>query len=344
MTAGTVPVKLSVQHLAGGAAAALPVTIRATVRPWLDHWEHREPPRPYTASTTLDSKGTAHLDIPMPGLERKGLLTVEMDYQDANGQLKTARKQIECWPAAIELVVETDDTQSSSRRILVKARGLDGAPAPGVPVEASIYHPRTSGYRRLPGGFRAHLQRSESPLLTTCSGKTDATGSLGCSVPPETPNSVFVEATMQSLNPAFRLGPAFEEVIVTGSYVRAPGFRAERVDEDPAPRERFDALLFWRARLATNDEGTAEAEIPLNDLLTSFRIVAVATAGDDLFGTGQATIRTTQDLILYAGLPEVVGRATGSTRCSPCATPRRRPEVSTSRPGPRGYPSCGQNG
>ena len=525
VTAGAVPVTLSVQHLAGGAAASLRVTVRATVRPWLDHWEHREPPRPHTTSTTLDSNGKAHLDIPVPRLERKSLLTVEMDYQDANGQLKTAHKQIECWPAAIELVVETGDTQSSSRSILVTALGLDGAPAPGVPVEASIYHPRTSGYRRLPGGFRAHLQRSESPLLTTCSGKTDATGSLGCNVPPETPNSVFVEATgwdengnaayttdhagywetrvpqsrwlevdwerqfavgetapiafdvpfadptvlvtvhregvlaafvervkgpravidlpvrrnyapnvsvsvlaigphaqpthtlrpvkpirvgqgirvpgtaepayrlgtvairvseamnalsvgiepdhdtyrtrdrarvritvagpdgrprpdaevaliavdegllelkpnetwdilkammaerfprvdtatsMQSLNPAFRLGPAFEEVIVTGSYVRAPGFRAERVDEDPAPRERFDALLFWRARLATNDEGTAEAEIPLNDLLTSFRIVAVATAGDDLFGTGEATIRTTQDLILFAGLPEVV--------------------------------------
>ena len=525
VTAGAVPVTLSVQHLAGGAAASLPVTIRATFRSWLDHWEHREPPRPYTTSTTLDSDGTAHLDIPLPRLERKGLLTVEMDYQDANGQLKTAPKQIECWPAAIELVVETDDTQSSSRRILVKARGLDGAAAPGVPVEASIYHPRTSGYRRLPGGFRAHMRRSESPLLTTCSGKTDATGSLGCSVPPESPNSVFVEATgwdengnaayttahagywetrvprsrwlevdwerqfavgetvpiafdvpfadptvlvtvhregvlaafvgrvkgpravidlpvrrnyapnvivsvlaigphaqpthilrpvkpirvgqgfrvpgtaepafrlgtvairvseamntlsvgiepdqdtyrtrdrarvritvagpdgrprpntevaliavdegllelnpnetwdilaammaerfarvdtatsMQSLNPTFRLGPAFEEVIVTGSYVRDAGFRAEGVDEEPALRERFDALLLWRARLTLNDQGSAEAEIPLNDLLTSFRIVAVATAGDDLFGTGEATIRTTQDLIVHAGLPEVV--------------------------------------
>ena len=37
--------------------------------------------------------------------------------------------------------------------------------------------------------------------------------------------------------------------------------------------------------------------------MTSFRIVAVATAGADLFGTGEATIRTTRDLVIHAGLP-----------------------------------------
>ena len=525
LNTGSVPVTLSVQHLAGGAAASLPVTVRATFRPWLYHWEHRDPPQPLVTSTTLDSEGKAHLEIPLPRLERKGLLTVEMDYQDANGRRKTARKQVECWPAAIELTLDTDLSQSSPRRILLQARGLDGAAAPGVPVEASIYHPRISGYRRLPGGFRAHMPRAESALLTRCSGKTDATGTLFCSVGPQAPNSVFVEArgrdqhgnaayttgsagywetrppptpwlavdserqfavgetvpiavdlpfdvatvlvtvhregvlsafveriegpqavlelpvqrnyapnvrvsvlairpparpahilrpvepirareafrapgttrqayrlgsvavqvseamntlsvavapdrgiyrtrdaarvriavagpdgrprpdaevalvavdeglldlepndswdilkammawrfaridtttSMQSLSPTFRLGPYLEEVIVTGSYVRSPGFRLDRVDEDPAPRERFDALLLWRARLAVDDKGNAEAEIPLNDLLTSFRIVAVATAGEDLFGTGEATIRTTQDLIVHAGLPEVV--------------------------------------
>ena len=101
--------------------------------------------------------------------------------------------------------------------------------------------------------------------------------------------------------------PVIDWVIVTGSYTRPSGFGANPTDdEDPEPRERFDALLLWHARLAMGEQGTAEAEIPLNDLLTSFRIVAIATAGADLFGTGEATIRTTQDLIVHAGLPEVV--------------------------------------
>jgi uncharacterized protein YfaS (alpha-2-macroglobulin family) len=43
--------------------------------------------------------------------------------------------------------------------------------------------------------------------------------------------------------------------------------------------------------------------VPLNDTLGSFRIVAVASGGAGLFGTGSADIRTTQDLMLLSGLP-----------------------------------------
>ena len=68
-------------------------------------------------------------------------------------------------------------------------------------------------------------------------------------------------------------------------------------------RERFDPLLLWRGRVALDDDGTAEIEVPLNDLVSAFRIVAVATAGAHLFGTGEATIRTTQDLVLHDALP-----------------------------------------
>ena len=78
----------------------------------------------------------------------------------------------------------------------------------------------------------------------------------------------------------------------------------------PAPettlRYRLDHLLLWRGRVALDKDGTAEVDIPLNDLVTSFRIVAVATAGADLFGTGEATIRTTRDLVIQAGLPPTV--------------------------------------
>ena len=46
--------------------------------------------------------------------------------------------------------------------------------------------------------------------------------------------------------------------------------------------------------------------MPLNDSLTSFRIVAVANAEAGLFGTGQTSIRSTQDLMLFSGLPPLV--------------------------------------
>lgn len=71
-------------------------------------------------------------------------------------------------------------------------------------------------------------------------------------------------------------------------------------------RELFDTLLFWKARVPLNEKGEASVEIPLNDSLTSFRIVAVANGGVGLFGTGETSIRTTQDLMILSGIPPLV--------------------------------------
>jgi uncharacterized protein YfaS (alpha-2-macroglobulin family) len=71
-------------------------------------------------------------------------------------------------------------------------------------------------------------------------------------------------------------------------------------------RELFDTLLLWKARVTLDARGEANVEIPLNDSLTSFRIVAVAQGGTGLFGTGQMSIQTTQDLMVFPGLPKVV--------------------------------------
>ena len=46
--------------------------------------------------------------------------------------------------------------------------------------------------------------------------------------------------------------------------------------------------------------------MPLNDSLTSFKIVAVASAGTGLFGTGSASIRSTQDLMLFSGVSPII--------------------------------------
>ena len=75
-------------------------------------------------------------------------------------------------------------------------------------------------------------------------------------------------------------------------------------------RELFDTLVLWQGSLLTDANGEATVEVPLNDSLTRFRIVAVAdrshaTEGDR-FGTGEASIRTTRDLQLFSGLPAVI--------------------------------------
>jgi uncharacterized protein YfaS (alpha-2-macroglobulin family) len=71
-------------------------------------------------------------------------------------------------------------------------------------------------------------------------------------------------------------------------------------------RELFDTLLLWRDTVTLDANGEAQVEVPLNDALTTFRIVAVASSGAGLFGTGSADIRSTQDVMLLSGLPPVV--------------------------------------
>jgi len=73
-----------------------------------------------------------------------------------------------------------------------------------------------------------------------------------------------------------------------------------------AVRELLDTLLVWKPRVVLDANGRAVVDVPLNDALTTFRIVAVADASTGLFGTGQTTIRSTQDLQIISGLPPLV--------------------------------------
>lgn len=71
-------------------------------------------------------------------------------------------------------------------------------------------------------------------------------------------------------------------------------------------RELLDTLLLWNPAVVLDANGQASVTVPLNDALTTFRIVAVADAGSGLFGTGQTSIQATQDLQIISGLPPLV--------------------------------------
>jgi uncharacterized protein YfaS (alpha-2-macroglobulin family) len=68
-------------------------------------------------------------------------------------------------------------------------------------------------------------------------------------------------------------------------------------------RELFDTLLLWRGSVTLDANGQATIDVPLNDSLTSFRLVALASAGADRFGSGHTVVRVTQDLQMLPGLP-----------------------------------------
>jgi alpha-2-macroglobulin len=71
-------------------------------------------------------------------------------------------------------------------------------------------------------------------------------------------------------------------------------------------RKLFDTLLMWKASVPLDANGDASIEVPLNDSLTSFRIVAIASAEAGLFGTGAATIKSTQDLMILPGISPII--------------------------------------
>nr|WP_245638589.1 MG2 domain-containing protein [Hydrogenophaga palleronii] len=71
-------------------------------------------------------------------------------------------------------------------------------------------------------------------------------------------------------------------------------------------RELLDTLLLWNPKVTLDAKGQAVVTVPLNDALTTFQIVAVADMGTGLFGTGQASVRATQDLQIISGLPPLV--------------------------------------
>jgi uncharacterized protein YfaS (alpha-2-macroglobulin family) len=71
-------------------------------------------------------------------------------------------------------------------------------------------------------------------------------------------------------------------------------------------RELFDTLLKWQPRVVLDNTGTATLKVTMNDSLTEFKLVGIATAGAGLFGTGSTTVKTKQDLQIISGLPPLV--------------------------------------
>ena len=77
-------------------------------------------------------------------------------------------------------------------------------------------------------------------------------------------------------------------------------------DGGSAPtRELFDTLLKWEARVTTNAAGQATYSFPMNDSLTAFKVVAVASSGSSKFGTGDVDIISQQDIVIQPAVSQL---------------------------------------
>lgn len=77
-------------------------------------------------------------------------------------------------------------------------------------------------------------------------------------------------------------------------------------DASAVTRDDFKPVLLWKGRVTLDANGHARIPVQLSDALSSFKMVAIATSGTNLFGTGMASVRTSQDLQLFSALPPLV--------------------------------------
>jgi uncharacterized protein YfaS (alpha-2-macroglobulin family) len=160
--------------------------------------------------------------------------------------------------------------------------------------------------------FRVRETARVSVAVTTSDGKPAANGEIALAAVDEGLLELMDNASWNILEAM--LGERPVEVFTAtaqghvigkrhfGRKAQPPGGGGGRA----GARELFDTLALWKGRVFLDGEGRAVVDVPLNDSLTSFRIVAVAHAGAARFGHGAATVRTTQDLMLFSGLPPVV--------------------------------------
>jgi hypothetical protein len=72
---------------------------------------------------------------------------------------------------------------------------------------------------------------------------------------------------------------------------------------DAAARRDFRAVAVWRGDIVTGADGRAAVSFALPDSLTTYRLMAVATAGEEEFGGGDAEVLVTKPLGLEPALP-----------------------------------------
>ena len=221
-----VPLDLFVGFLSGGGAANLPVAIRtafaaADIAP--DGWDgwtfggdapkegitpldgdggapEKTLPVSQTLPVTLNAGGTAQTQIEIASpVDTTTAMTVEMDYQDANGETLTASQKIVLNPSAVRLGLKTDGwlMRDTDLRLQFAALNPDNSARSGQSIRVDLYTRETiTARRRLIGGFYAYDNQAKvTKVGSGCSATTDAQGLARCRLTPGVSGEVIAVAT-----------------------------------------------------------------------------------------------------------------------------------------------------
>ncbi len=222
----TLPLDLFVGYLSGGGAPNLPVELR------IGYYDGLRAPSGYdgysfggakveegtkplngdgeedtaalppmqTLPVTLGGDGSARTSVEIPQtLDGNTAMRVEMDYQDANGEILTASRTVPLYTSAVQLGVKTDGwlMKEDDLRLRIVALDTQGKPVKGQKVQVALYSREIlTARRRLIGGFYAYENnRKTTKIAASCSATTDSLGLAQCAIDPGVSGEVYAVAT-----------------------------------------------------------------------------------------------------------------------------------------------------
>lgn len=222
----TLPLDLFAGYLSGGGASNLPVELRigyyaGLARPdGYDGYsfdgkpmvEGTKPmngdggeddvalPPMQTIPVTLGADGTARTSVDVPqSLTGNTSMRVEMDYQDANGEILTASRRIPLYGSAVQLGIKSDGwlMKEDDLRLRLVALDTEGKPIKGQRINVALYSREIlTARRRLIGGFYAYENNMRTTKLdASCSATTDELGLAQCQVDPDVSGEVYAVAS-----------------------------------------------------------------------------------------------------------------------------------------------------
>ncbi len=229
--AKTLPLDLFVGYLSGGGASNLPVELR------IGYYDRVKAPEGYdgysfggkamtegtkplngegeedsltlppmqTLPATLGGDGTARTTVEIPQtLDANTLMRVEMDYQDANGEVLTASRSVPLYASGVQLGVKTDGWLMKEDDLRLRLVALDtaGKPIKGQKVSVEVYSREVlTARRRLIGGFYAYENNMRTTKISaSCSATTDSLGLAQCQIDPSVSGEIYAVATTKDAN------------------------------------------------------------------------------------------------------------------------------------------------
>ena len=296
----TLPLDLFVGYLSGGGASNLPVELRVGyfdgldtpagyenftfggkamtegLRPMNGEEEEEVTPLPPTQTlpATLSADGSARTTIEVPQtLDQGAKMQVEMDYQDANGEILTASSSLPIYGSAVRLGIRTDGWLMKQDDLRLRLVTLDtaGKPVANQPVSVELYSREIlTARRRLIGGFYAYdNQVKTTKLSATCSATSDSLGLAQCQLSPGTSGELYAVATTKDANG--NVSRAVTSVWVVGDDAWwFGGDNGDRMDLVPEKQEyKAGETAKFQVRMPFR-EATALVTVEREGVLSSF--------------------------------------------------------------------------